>query len=271
MEETWELAVVTTSAESLHNALEMVSTQHAGLSFSKAVMKSIGNPEGEQSEAFRLMSELYLNLDADIEAAFEDKLQATLKSTAAPFKILLRFSTYDMLIKNLTDRNTNNILSAAKINSLLMLDAALQGKCERPSLEMTDEIKAAFSDLRAHVAELSLPSHIQRVLEIRIDQIERTSRDFSFYGTRGLSKSIEELVGAVEVHVANNTKNHSSYKKFRRSLTETILTVTGAVSITNTAVKEVKMLTGHVAEVVALLPDFTDSKLDLETTKDDQN
>lgn len=257
MEEAWEFAVVSTSAASLHNSLAIIAQQNKALAFAKAVMASIGNPNGDASEAFRLMSEQYLNLEADIEASFTDQLESALKNTAAPFKALLRFSTYDQSVQNLSNNSSGNFLTSARIDSLLMLDAALQGKCERPSLELTDDIKTAFSELREIITELSLPSNIQHVMEIRIDQLERAAREFSFYGMGGLTKSIEELMGAVEVYAERPARESKSYKKFRTKLVTAVMAVTGAVAMANTGIKETKELASHVEKAAALLPDLS--------------
>ena len=250
-----------TSAASLHSALTAVHSFGKGGTFADAVLRAVGNPDGNKSESFRLMSDLYLDLKADIEVAFSDKLLASLQRTAAPFSALLKFSTYDQSVHNLSN-SPGNFLHLSMVDSLLMLDAALQGKCERPAINYDEEISKAFVDLRNVMAELSLPESLKSLIEKRISQLERAARDFSFYGINGLTRSIEELVGAIEVHVEPKVSQKSkSYKKYRQALVGTILTVTGAVATTNAAVSEVKELADHVGETIELLPNFSDSKI----------
>ncbi len=248
-----------TSAASLHSALTVVREQQRSLTFAKGILSAIGNPDGNQAEAYRLMTDLYLNLQADIEAAFEDKLLASLNRSASQFSPLLKFATYDLGIHQLST-GSGNFLQENIVDSLLMLDAALQGKCERPDIHIDEKVRTAFSELRDVISELSLPDSLNTLIEKRVGQVERAARDFSFYGIKGVTRSIEELMGAVEVHVEAKALSNPSYKKFRNALVGTVLAVTGAVATTNTMVKEVKELANHVEDAVMLLPNLSEKQ-----------
>ena len=257
MEKTWEFVVVSTSAEQLYSVLNGASLKRDDLKLGYGITKAIGAPLEDTSIAMKYMSNLVMNINADLEVSFEDPLLAHMKTLMQPFQKLLNFSIYDQTCRNLGSQG--NLLSSRCVNGLLGVDAALQGKCERPTLTASDEVLASVSSLRNTLQEIELPENVQRILNKRIDQFEDAIRQFKFYGVTGMNEAMEALLGSVELYVPQKKKFKPAYSQLRGAVFTTFLVVSTAVATTNNAVKDGVELIENIQDGSKLLEDFRKS------------
>jgi hypothetical protein len=227
VEETRELAAVTTSASQLHRVLSKVADPKETTRLGGAIMRAIGNADGHPSEAFKLLNDLIDNVSDDLNASFDGDLLSHLSRQFSPFLKLKEFTPYDQTVNRLV-QDGNSPLSQTKI----------QGKCERPNLEINEDIVRSINELRTKLGSLQFPEHIERIFNNRIDQLERALREFSLFGISGINNAIEELMGAMELYPSQRKKASESFRDFAVNVATTVMVIVGAISTTNNTIEE---------------------------------
>ena len=245
---------MSTSAAQLYSVLNPASLPRSNDTLAKGITIAIGAPFDNPSIAMKYLRNLVLNINSDLEASFEDPLLAHLKRLMQPFQVLLSFSIYDRICRDLT--GGGNMLSASSVEGLLGVDAALQGKCERPILNLNEEILKSIASLRDDLKAVELPENISRVLNLRVDQLDIALKHFELYGVTGMNDAMEALLGAVELYVPQKKKFKPAYSRLRGAVFSTLLIISGAIATTNSTVEEGVELIENITDGAKMLEDL---------------
>lgn len=254
MEEAREFAVVSTSAAQLYSILHAGELARDNTKLGVAIAQKIGAESSNPSIAMKYLRNLVLNVNADLGVSFDGPLLAHLQRSMSPFQRLLSFAVYDQKCRDLSANG--NMLDSAIVEGILGVDAALQGKCERPVLNITDTVLESISSLRTDLESVELPENIHRILSSRIDQLEKAIRHFNLYGVAGMNEAMEALLGAIELYVPQKKKLKPAYGKLRGAVFSTLLVLTGAVATTNNTVKDGVELIENVMDGARMIEDL---------------
>ena len=256
VEETWELAVMSTSAKKLYDLLNASLRVDGDPLLYEAVDFILDNEceRSEVSSAAELVT-LAREIDANIEQAqIDDSLVAHMRSQFSKFAPLVNFQYLNTKMSVL--KKDRGLLSSDNLQKLISLHLALDGK-----VNLADEIKdnelllELLDELLTEIDNAGFPKDFSLAIYSRLLHIRSAILNFRYCGHEAVETQLNILVGEIVLNsskIKNNEKSGGWLKTLAETVQKLVSSINSAKSVSGDALEAIE----NVSEIMSKLPDL---------------
>ena len=258
MEETWELAAVSTDAKALYNFLNaskgVPGTKKIG-EFAADYLKF--DPKEELGEAIMAIQGLAFRVSQkisklDLPVTEKDDVFAYFQ----PFQPLIDYTTFGKDI----NWARSVFFRDGKVGKLLILDGILAGLVgHAPELDDRDRILSDLDNLIEVVNTSTLPEKLRKAVAVRLLQIRASLRNYEIFGSESVVEETANVLGVVSLYSSIAPEADINATDAVTKLREFGGRIVKGVSKTRDFVDDLEFLSDAGSEAVSgLLTDMSD-------------